>query len=285
MYKYVPLILFFLLLGLVACEKSSYKKISIKGSDSEVSLVLALAEAYMDQHDDVSISISGGGSGLGIASLINKKTDIANSSRNINEEELNVAKKLKIKPYASVFAMDAIAIIVNSKNFMDSITLKDLSKVYKGTFQNWRELGISTSPIHLYGRQSNSGTCIYLREEVIKGNYATSLIELNGNAQIMQAVITDLNGIGYISAGFLKGLSAKERAKIKVLAIKKNESTKACNCIEYDDVISGVYPLTRPLYQFTDNLPKGEIKAFIAFEKSTLAEDIIQKNGFYPVKK
>ena len=279
------IVILLLIVGsLFSCEKSSYKKISIKGSDSEVSLVLALAEAYMDQHADVSISISGGGSGLGIASLINKKTDIANSSRNINEEELHLAKQLKIKPYASVFAMDAIAIVVNSKNFMDSLTLSVLGEVYKGKIQNWRELGVATAPIHLYGRQSNSGTCIYLREEVVKGNYTTNIIELNGNAQIIQAVVNDINGIGYISAGFLKGLSPTERAKIKVLAIKKNIQTKACSCIDYEDVISGIYPLTRPLYQFTDHIPKGEIKSFIQFEKSELARNIIQKNGFYPIK-
>lgn len=260
--------------------KTKYEAIRVRGSDSEVNLVQALAENYMDTHELVSVGVTGGGSGAGIAALINNKTDLANSSREISEEELYFAKKRNIDPYEIVFAMDALAVIVHADNPADSITLQDLGRLYSGKLGNWQEVSGLNEAVTLYGRQSSSGTYIFFREFVVKDEYDTSMIGMSGTAQIVEAIRKDKKGIGYVSSGYL---DEKVLQNLKVLKIKANEHSPAYSPLEKTTIISGDYPITRPLLQYTNGRPTGTLLDFIRYQFSPEGAEIIESNGFYPV--
>ena len=132
-----------------------------KGSDTIVNLALAWAEAYQSQHPNVRISVTGGGSGTGIASLINGTVDLANASRQIKEEEIEGAKANGVNPVEHIIARDAIAVIVNPENPIDKLTLQQISDIYSGKIDNWSEVGGEDRPIVRLSRETNSGTHVY----------------------------------------------------------------------------------------------------------------------------
>ena len=148
--------------------------IQVKGSDSEVNLVQRLAEVFMKKNPDVNIAVTGGGSGTGIAALINKTTDIANSSRDLSPKEEEAAKKAGVQPFRVIFATDGISVIVHPQNPITKLTLEQLGKIFKGEITNWKEMGGKDGKISLYGRQSNSGTYVFFREFVVKGGLFSS---------------------------------------------------------------------------------------------------------------
>lgn len=260
--------------------KSKYEAIRVRGSDSEVNLVQALAENFMDSHDMVSVGVTGGGSGSGIAALINNKTDLANSSREISEEELYFAKKRGVDPYEIVFAQDALAVIVNENNPVDSINLEDLGRLYSGAIRSWSDLGGAQEDITLYGRQSSSGTYIFFREFIVKEEYDRSMIGMSGTAQIVEAVRNDKKGVGYVSSGYLDENVLRD---LKVLKIKKDKDTPAVSPLDSDRIINGLYPITRPLLQYADGKPSGTLLDFVMYQFSSEGAEIIASNGFYPV--
>lgn len=260
--------------------KTKYEVIRVRGSDSEVNLVQALAENFMDAHELVSVGVTGGGSGAGIAALINNKTDLANSSREISEEELYFAQKRNIDPYEIVFAKDALAVIVHADNPIDSITLGDLGLLYSGGLDNWQSVGGLQEEITLYGRQSSSGTYIFFREFVVKDEYNTSMIGMSGTAQIVEAIRKDKKGIGYVSSGYL---DERVLQNLKVLKIKADEHSPAYSPMEKATILSGDYPITRPLLQYTNGKPTGTLLEFIRYQFSPEGAEIIESNGFYPV--
>ena len=260
--------------------KTKYEAIRVRGSDSEVNLVQALAENYMDSHALVSVGVTGGGSGAGIAALINNKTDLANSSREISEDELYFAKMRNVDPYEIVFAMDALAVIVHADNPADSITLRDLGQLYSGKLNNWKVLGGNDESLTLYGRQSSSGTYIFFREYVVQDEYDSSMIGMSGTAQIVEAIRKDKKGIGYVSSGYL---DEQVLQNLKVLKIKADEHTPAYSPLEKANIISGNYPITRPLLQYTDGKPQGTLLDFILYQFSPEGSKIIESNGFYPI--
>lgn len=260
-------------------KQSKYEVIRVKGSDSEVNLVQSLAENYMDMDSLTSIGVTGGGSGVGISALINSKTDLANSSRFITEEELHFAKKRGVNPYAIIFALDALAIIVNEDNLIESITLEELSKIYSGKIRNWSELGGKDEDIILYGRQSSSGTYIYFREAVVKDEYHPSKIGMSGTAQIVDAIRGDKKSIGYVSSGYLNESVLRG---VKAVKIKADNHSEAISPLDASNIIAGEYPITRPLLQYTDGQPKGKLLSFILYQFSPEGSAAIQSNGFYP---
>ncbi len=271
--------LFFLLTG---CARHNVESITIKGSDTEVNLVLQLAEAYMETDLDVSVNITGGGSGVGIAGLLNSRIDVANSSREINQNELSLAAERGIMVEPFVFAADALAIICNPDVPLDSLSLKNLGKIFSGEIQDWQAIGVKSGPISLYGRQSNSGTFIYFREQVLGKDYASGIKQMNGNAQILEAVKADPNAIGYIGFGYLTQESGALRQGIKIIRLAKEPGQPAISPLDREAIKAGLYPLTRPLFQFTNGEPRGKIRAFYAFEKSPEGQKIIAKNGYLP---
>ncbi len=256
--------------------------IQIKGSDTEVNLVQRLAEDFM-KDNQVYIAVTGGGSGTGIASLINKQTDIANSSRAMKDEEIEIAKERGVNPVAIVFALDGLALIVHESLPVESLTLDEVSKIYKGEITNWNEVGGPNLEISMYGRQSNSGTYIYFRDNVLKGDYSPKVRGMNGTAQIVEAVRKDKAGIGYVGIGYIIDDQGNLLSGINSLKIAKDENSPAVSSLEPENVRSGLYPIVRPLYQYTDGLPEGNLLDFIIFELSDEGQKLVISEGYYPV--
>ncbi len=270
---------------MAGCAKREADKMSIqiKGSDTEVNVVQRLAEAFMKKYPDVSIAVTGGGSGTGIAALINKRTDIANSSRAMKNVEIEQAKDKGVDPVAIVFALDGLALITHQSLPIDSLTLDEIAKIFKGEITNWKEVGGTELVISLYGRQSNSGTYVYFRDNVLKGDYSPQARRMNGNAQIVEVVKTDRAGIGYVGVGYVVDDKGEITSGIRVLNIAKDANSSAVTPLKLDNVTSGLYPLTRPLYQYTDGKPKGKLLEFIQFELSEVGQELVTKEGYYPV--
>ncbi|MCS6930480.1 MAG: phosphate ABC transporter substrate-binding protein [Saprospiraceae bacterium] len=260
----------------------SVESITIRGSDTEVNLVFQLAEAYMAQDSAVSISITGGGSGVGIAALLNGKTDVANSSRALTEKELALAHRRGISIVAHVFAADALVIIVHPSTGVDSLTLDQLSRIYAGDIQDWAEVGGRPGRISLYGRQSNSGTFVYFRERVVGRDFSPALKQMNGTAQIVESVMRDPRGIGYVGLGYVAKADGTVRSGVRIVRLKADARQPASSPLDQEALRTGRYPLVRPLYQFTDGYPKGKLKAFLEFEASHKGEQIILANGYLP---
>jgi phosphate transport system substrate-binding protein len=280
---YISLI-FLGLFGPTGCiRQQPLPSIYIKGSDTEVNLVLQLAEAYMEIDSSVSICITGGGSGVGIAGLFNGNTEVANSSRGLNAYEEELAKKRGFDIHAFVFAYDALAIICHPQMPVDSLTLEELGQIFSGEKTDWVDASGEVYPLSLYGRQSNSGTYIYFREKIIGADYTSAMKQMNGNAQILEAVKSDPFAIGYIGLGYLANEDGSPREGVKIVRIKSSPGHPAVSPLDQQALQVGAYPLVRPLFQFTNGNPEGEIQSFFDFEKSEAGRAIISRNGYLPV--
>ena len=258
--------------------------IQIKGSDSEVNLVQRLAEVFMQKNPGANIAVTGGGSGTGIAALINKTTDIANSSRDLEPKEEEAAKKAGVSPFRVVFATDAVSAIVHPSNPVSKLTLPQLGKIFKGEITNWKEVGGPDSQISLYGRQSNSGTFVFFREFVVKADYSPHMKAMNGNAQIAEAIKRDVAGIGYVAVGYVVNDKDEVMPGIKILNLAQDEKTEAYSPVQMDNVMSKKYPLTRPLNQYLSGKPTGKLLDFMKFQISKEGQEIVRKQGFFPVQ-
>jgi phosphate transport system substrate-binding protein len=239
----------------------------------------------MKKHPDANIAVTGGGSGTGIAALINKTTDIANSSRDLSPKEGEEARKEGIQPFRVVFATDGISVIVHPQNPMSKLTLEQLGKVFKGEISNWKETGGKEAKISLYGRQSNSGTYVFFREFVVKADYSPHMRSMNGNAQIVEAIKKDKDGIGYVAVGYVVDEKGTIMPGIKILNIAKDAQSEAYSPAKMENVMSGKYPISRPLNQYLNGKPTGKLLNFIRFELSKEGQEIVRKEGFFPVQK
>lgn len=258
--------------------------IQVKGSDSEVNLVQRMAEVFMKKYPDVNIAVTGGGSGTGIAALINKKTEIANSSRDLEPKEEEAAKKAGVQPFRVVFATDAISTIVHPSNPVSKLTLPQLGKIFKGEITNWKDLGGPNAKISLYGRQSNSGTFVFFREFVLKGDYSPHMKAMNGNAQIVEAIKRDVAGIGYVAVGYVVNDKEVVMEGIKIVNLAKDENSEYYSPVQMANVMSKRYPLTRPLNQYTNGKPTGKLLEFMRFQVSEEGQAIVRQQGFFPVQ-
>jgi phosphate transport system substrate-binding protein len=270
---------------LLCPESNAQSLIQIKGSDSEVNLVQRLAEVFMKKHPDANIAVTGGGSGTGIAALINKTTDIANSSRGMEPKEEEAAKKAGVQPFRIIFATDGISIITNPANPITKLTLEQLGKIFKGKITNWKEVGGADAKISLYGRQSNSGTYVFFREFVVKADYSPHMKAMNGNAQIVEAIKKDQEGIGYVAVGYVVNEKDEVMPGIKIINIAKDGKSEAYSPAKMENVMSKKYPITRPLNQYTNGKPSGKLSDFIKFELNKEGQEIVRKEGFFPVQK
>jgi len=264
-------------------KKTDKKSIQIKGSDTIVNLVQRLAETHMQENPDVSIAVTGGGSGTGIASLINGQTDIANCSRPMREGEIEQAKSGGNAPLEIVIGMDGLALIVQRDSQINSLTLDQTGKIFRGEIENWREVGGKDLAISLYGRQSNSGTFEYFRDRVLKGDYSPEMKRMNGNAQIVEAVRREAAAIGYVGVGYVADQEGRVLSGIKILSLAADSQSEPVNPLDSEKVKQGIYPLTRPLFQYLSEKPEGALLDFIKFELSPRGQNLIKKEGFYPV--
>jgi len=254
-----------------------------KGSDTIVNLALAWAEKYQSGHSDVRISVTGGGSGTGIAALINGTVDIANASRKIKEEELAEAKSNGVDPIEFIVARDAIAVIVNPENPVDKLTLQQISDIYSDVIVNWSEVGGEDRPIVKLSRETNSGTHVYFLETVLrlgdkenKTLFSMDTLLLPSSEGIISEVRQNPNAIGYDGLGYVP-------KDLKVIAIAK-EAGGAYVLPSIATVNDKSYAIARDLYMYTNGQPTGAVKDYLDWIVSPEAQAIVAELGFVPAK-
>lgn len=275
-------LLIFSSLLLLSCGNKSHS-IKMKGSDTEVNLAVNLAEKYTQIDADFSIAISGGGSGIGITSLLNGQADIANSSRPLSDKEIKQFEDKNIKVHTVVFAEDATAFVVHKNLPINEIDLETLAKILKGEITNWNQLTTVDLPINIYGRQSSSGTHSFIKKK-LKIEFSNAAKEMTGNAQILEGVKADKSGIGYVGAGYISH-EVSANPTVKILTIKETPTSKAYSPIDPETINNSLYFFQRPLYQFILEDSWEKVKPFIDFEKSELGKKIITDHGYYIIER
>ncbi len=279
MRKYLGILVVASMFLASAVNANAQDMLQIKGSDTLINLVQRLAEEYMEKNPERYIAVTGGGSGTGIAALINRKCDIANASRLMKSKEISQANERGITPKRAVIAMDGLSVITNLRNSVDKLTVDEIGKIFRGEVTNWKEVGGPDLPITLYGRQSNSGTFVFFRDVVLKGDYSQRMNRMNGNAQIVEAVKQDISGVGYVGVGYVKDMIGE----LNVVKVASRPGDAYASPLNSSDVKSGKYPISRPLNQYINGTPKGAIKDFIAFELSQEGQNVVEEEGFFPI--
>lgn len=261
------------------------KNITVKGSDTIVILGQRWAERYMQAHSEVAIQVTGGGSGTGIAALINGTTDIANASRPIKDKEIDKAKQAGYYPEEFKVAMDSLAVVVHKDNPVETLTMKQVMGIYTGRINNWSEAGGKDQAILRYCRESNSGTYVFFKEHVLKNSdYAPDCQTLPGTSAVTNAVSKDSAGIGYGGAAYF--ISQRD---LRILSIKKDEKAEAVNPVkpdgklDYEAAWTGRYPIARYLYMYTGFRPKGETKAYLDWILSPEGQKVVEEVGYVPL--
>jgi len=259
------------------------QSIENKGSDTLVNLALAWAEAYAKVKPNVRISVTGGGSGTGIAALLNGTVDIANASRSLSEEEKAAAKAEGFEANQITVAMDAIAVIVNPSNPVSDLTIQQLSDIYTGRITNWKQVGGEDRPIVLLSRESNSGTYVYFLENVVRQGRADSTDLFSPNALLMPSsegisneIRQNPNAIGYDGLGYV----TPDLKVIRVAAKPGGEYVMPTA----DTVVQGKYPIARGLYMVTRGQPTGAVADYLQWIKGPEGQAIVRQLGFVPLQ-
>ena len=258
--------------------------ISVKGSDTMVNLAQRWAEEYMKNNQNISIQVTGGGSGTGIAALLNNTVDMANASRELKPDEIKKADSLKIVPNIVKVALDGISVIVNPASKIEELTLQQLSDIFTGKVTNWKQLGGADSKIVLYGRENSSGTYEFFKEHVMKKqDFAVNTQVLQGTAALGEAVAKDVNGIGYGGVGYFA-----KRKDVKIIKVKKDANSPAIapalnGEVNYKAIWDGTYSISRYLYCFTNGEPKPAVKAFLDFILSKPGQDLVKQMEYIPL--
>ncbi len=252
---------------------SGDSSIMIKGSDTVLPLSQAAAEEFMLLNQDKSITVVGGGSGVGIASLIDGEVKIAMSSRDIRESEIDNARANGVDPVLHIVAFDGIAVIVHPENPVDRLTFSQLKGIYTGSITNWEEVGGEDRRISAITRDSSSGTYAYFRTEVLdEENFRQDALAQPATGGIVQEVSQNMGAIGYIGNAYLND-------QIKAVALDAGNGFVESSS---ENIRSGEYPLARPLMYYTDGEPKGLTKEYLDFLRSPSGEDIILDVGYFP---
>jgi phosphate transport system substrate-binding protein len=260
---------------------SEIEPIENKGSDTIVNLALAWAEAYQPDHPEVRISVTGGGSGTGIAALINGTVDIANASRRIKDEERALAEANGVTPQEFIIAQDAIAVIVHPSNPVDELSIAQLSAIYSGELNNWSEVGGEDRPIVRLSRETNSGTHVYFLEEVLRQGdkdddtlFSMDTLLMPSSEGIGAEVRENPNAIGYDGLGYVT-------EGMKVIAIARDPEGPFI-MPSADTVNNGSYPIARDLYMYTAGEPTGHVLAYLEWIRGAEAQEIVIELGFVP---
>jgi phosphate transport system substrate-binding protein len=264
--------------------------ISIKGSDTMVNLAQKWAEVYMQQNTNVSIQVSGGGSGTGVAALLNGTTDIATSSRELKPKEVELAKSKNIVYEEVAVALDGLAVIVHPSNPIDNITMEEIRDVFVGKISNFKNLKGENQKINLYGRENSSGTYEFFKDHVLgkdaNGNpfdYATTTQVLQGTASLAEAVAKDKNGIAYGGVGYFA-----HRDDVKILHVKKDKESKGISpsenkIVNYAAIWSGDYSISRSLYMYVASTNNQTVKEFISFVTSPQGQKLVEEMEYIPL--
>ena len=264
--------------GETSPEKGVVGYITVKGSDTMVHLTSIWAEEFMKSHSNAEVSVTGGGSGTGIAALINGTTDICAASRPMMEKEKQLATEKGVHPKEFVVGKDGIAIIVHPENTVSTLTLRQLKRIFTGAVENWKEVGGKDQPILVFSRESSSGTYVFFQEHVLgKVDYTQAARLLPGTSALVQAVSADGGSIGYVGLGF-----AEHGEGVKTVMVAVDEQSEPVLPSE-ETVRSGLYPIARPLYLYTKGSPSGLVKEFIDFSLSSKGQQIVKENGYVPL--
>ncbi|PKK82489.1 MAG: phosphate-binding protein [candidate division Zixibacteria bacterium HGW-Zixibacteria-1] len=249
--------------------------VTIKGSDTLIRLGQRWAEEYMKENPGAVIQVSGGGSGTGIAALLNGSTDICEASRDMKEKEYKQAEAAGVKPYRVSVALDGIAVFLHESNPVGSLNFAQLKGIYTGAITNWKEVGGKDSRIILYSRENNSGTYAFFKEHVLDGeDYSDYTQTLPGTAAVVNAVSKDINGIGYGGIAWAKG--------VKYAAVNKDEKDKAI-LPSMETISNGTYPVSRELYWFFNGKPAGQIQKLVNWALSENGQKIAAGIDYIPL--
>jgi len=257
--------------------------LQIKGSDTMVNLGQAWAEEYMKQNPGTSIAVTGGGSGTGITALVNSTCDIAEVSREMKESEIELVASKGAAPKKIIVALDGLAVVVSPANKISEMTIDQLADVFTGKIKNWKEVGGRDAKIVLLSREVNSGTHVYFKEHVLrhgkadgKEEFAAEALLLSSSQAIADEVAQNQDAIGYYGMGYI---TVKEKA----LKVAKEKNSPAISPT-MENVMSGAYPISRPLLMYTKGEAKGLAKTFIDYVLSPAGQQIVKKLDFVPVK-
>ncbi len=266
-----------MLVSSVGYSLKAGQTVTLKGSDTMLMLGQRWAESFMTDNPETIIQVTGGGSGVGFAALINGSTDICEASRPIKPGEVDKLKqRFNTTGVEIPVARDGLAVYLHADNPVSELTVDQLKKIYLGTITNWKEVGGPDQRIIMYGRENSSGTYTYFKDVVLKGkDFAAQTQTLPGTAAVVNAVAKDKYGIGYGGAAYAKG--------VKYAKVKKDEASPAFEPT-LETVRSGDYPLSRYLYWYLRNKPQGDIKKLVDFVLSDKGQEVVSKIGYFPVK-
>ena len=271
------------LLCVIGCEESmghntKEKRITVKGSDTMVILVQRWAETYAYTKRNVMVQVTGGGSGTGIAALINGGTEICASSRPMTKKEKDQVQNRRGQGVAEIpVAFDGVAIFVHNDNPVDNLSLAQLNAIYQGKITDWNDIGGSAGGIACYGPENNTGTYHYFKERILSGNnFDKNVQALPGAAIIINLVSKDKHAIGFSGIGYTKG--------VKVIRIRLGKNSDFGILPTSETVVSDIYPLSRKLYFYTVGTPKDEVREFINWVNGEQGRLVCEDVGYYPFR-
>jgi phosphate transport system substrate-binding protein len=260
--------------------------ISIIGSNTVTPLSSVWAEEFMDASPEVSIAVSGPGSGVGIANLIDGTTDICQASREIKSSEIDQAHKKGVDPYEIQVATDALSVVVHPDNPISELTIGQLSAIYTNQVTNWQEVGGDDAPIVALSRDTNSGTHVFFKEHVVQMDglatedksleYGNKVLFLPSTQEGVSEVAKNTNAIFYPGLGYVTD-------KVKPLGIKRTSDDPAV-LPSVATALDGTYPIARPLLYYTDGEPEGVIKDFIDYCLSPEGQEKVTEVGYVPLQ-
>ena len=252
-------------------SRKKQNQLTLQGSTTVLPIAQSCAEEFMKAHPEANISVRGGGSGVGIAALIDGTVDIANASRAMKTKELKKARAKGVNPVAHVVAKDAIAVVVHPENPVNGLTKSQLKAIYTGAINRWSEVGGTSGVIVVVSRDVNSGTFeVFNKLALDKQRVRPDALMQASNKAVATIVASTKGAIGYVGLGYLS-------KKVKTIAIDEVMPS-------VETAKSGTYPLARPLYMYTNGEPKGLAKEFIDFVLSPKGQKIVKARGFVPVK-
>lgn len=263
--------------GFFSWGKKKNKVVQLKGSDTILNLSQAVAEEFIKHNDGARVSVTGGGSGTGIAAKLNKTIDIAMASRKIKSKELDKAKKLGIDLKEVIIAFDGITVVVNKENPIKNLTKEQIRKIFIGEVTNWKELGGNDEKIIVLSRDSSSGTHSFFKKDVLrrgdkkaKDEYTDKALFLPSNEALKQEIRSSKGAIAYIGMGYMDD-------SVKSVDVDGIEATP-------QNVAAKKYPISRAVYWYINKEIEGTAKDLVDFMLSTDGQKIVAKEGFVPVK-
>lgn len=266
--------------SLSPCARADELKgtLQIKGSDTMVNLCQAWAEAFMARHPQVTVAVTGGGSGTGIAALISGTCDLAASSRPMTDKEKKQIAAHNRTWREWTVALDGLAVVVHPSNPVKQLTVSQLADLFAGRIRNWKELGGTNRAMVLLSREVNSGTHVYFKEHVLGTGqeFAPEALLMPSSQAIADEAATNPDAIGYYGMGYL---NPKNRA----VAVAKT-AADAYIVPSEADVRSGAYPIARPLFIYSFAEPQGLVKTFLDFTQSPEGQAIVRKTDFVPIQ-